>query len=215
MRGTDAYADLRRMGSPVLTTRDAADRLGLSVPSANHLLARLVSAGLAVRLRHGLWSLEESVDPMTLPEHVTFPHPSYVSLHSALWHRGLVEQVPSVIYLVSLGRPRRVSTRVATFSVHRVPPEIFGGFDVVGPGGVHLATPEKALFDTFYLANAKSRLFADLPELDLSPPFDAARMRSWIAQIRDSRRRAWVGARFDRVLRGGPPRRVDRVHAGP
>ena len=200
MRSTDAYGSLLGMGRPVLSTRDAADRLRLSLPTANRLLGRLTSAGLALGLRHGLWSLQPKIDPLSLPEYLTAPQPAYVSLQSALWLRGVIEQVPTVIYVVSLGRPGRIETSVGTFSVHRVPPELFGGFEIIEPGGIHLATPEKALVVTIYLSNARSRLFAHWPEIDLSPPFDPARARAFVQRIPDPRRRAWVGLRLESAL---------------
>ena len=55
---TQALGRLRRMGKTVLTTSDAALHLGLSRPAATRMLGRLASAGLALRLRHGLWSLD-------------------------------------------------------------------------------------------------------------------------------------------------------------
>ncbi|HEX9622015.1 MAG TPA: hypothetical protein VF989_17835, partial [Polyangiaceae bacterium] len=46
-------------------------------------------------------------------------------------------------------------------------PRFFAGFELMDGNGVKLATPEKALVDTLYLAPARSRLFCALPELEL------------------------------------------------
>ena len=201
MRATEAYASLRGLGRPALFTRDAAHRLRISIPAANGLMARLVSAGLASRIRHGLWTLDKNVDALALPEFLTTPYPAYVSLHSALWFRGLCQQIPTVVYVVSLGRPRRIPTGVATFSIHRLPAGLFGGYEFLESSHVKLATAEKALFDMAYLANAKSRLFAHLAEIELPASFDDTLARSWIGRIADTNRRAWVAARLDAMLR--------------
>ncbi len=46
-------------------------------------------------VRHGTWWLEDTLDPLRLPEYLTAPLPSYVSLQTALHRRGLIEQSPS------------------------------------------------------------------------------------------------------------------------
>jgi Mn-dependent DtxR family transcriptional regulator len=60
----EALGRLRRMGKRVLTTSDAALHLGLSPSAATRMLGRLASAGLALRVRHGLWSLHPEIDPL-------------------------------------------------------------------------------------------------------------------------------------------------------
>ena len=110
MNALEALARLRRLGVPVVRTADAAVLLEQSTRAASMTLTRLADAGLATRVRHGLFWIEGEVDPYQLPEHLTAPFPSYVSLQTALHLRGLVEQVPAVIYAVSLGRTERVRT---------------------------------------------------------------------------------------------------------
>jgi hypothetical protein len=73
---------------------------------------------------------------------------------------------------------RRVRTPLGTISLHRLPAELFIGYEIE-PDGSKIATAEKALFDTLYLAPARSRLFARLPELEIPRQFRwrAARAR--------------------------------------
>src|SRR5688572_4631935 len=91
-------------------------------------------------------------------------------MQSALFHRGVIEQVPAVIYAATLSKPRRVSTPLGTISFHRLPAELFLGYEMEADGS-KIATAEKALFDTLYVAPARSRLFARLPELEIPPRF--------------------------------------------
>src|SRR5207244_3793958 len=51
MTTVEAYADLRRFGRPVITTEDAALRLGATLSAATRILARLAKAGLLLKLR--------------------------------------------------------------------------------------------------------------------------------------------------------------------
>jgi predicted transcriptional regulator of viral defense system len=195
-----AYADLRRLGKPVVTTRDAAARLRTTLSAASRLLSRLESGGLVLRLKHGLWSMDPDIDPLAVPEHLTAPLPAYVSLQSALHFHGLIGQIPQVVFVASLARTRRVTTAIATYSVHRLVPEFFGGYRILPHHGVKMATPEKALLDVFYLAAARSRLFTHLPELELPPSFGVRECRRWIARIPAAYRRSMVARRLDAVL---------------
>ena len=104
MNGTRALAILRHLGVPAIETADAAAALGLSAAAASQTLTRLARAGLIRSVRHGTWWLDDTLDPLRLPEYLTAPQPSYVSLQTALHRRGLIEQIPEVVYAVSLAR---------------------------------------------------------------------------------------------------------------
>ncbi len=174
MRATDALGRLLALGVPVVTTADAGTALGLTIEAASQALRRLGAAGLLTPVRKGLWALRPSPDPLALADYVTMPHPNYVSLQTALYLHGLIDQIPAATYLVSLGRSARIRTSVGTYSVHHVVPEFFGGAVLDPRTGVRLASPEKALVDFLYLSTTRSRLFARLPELELPKSFRPA-----------------------------------------
>jgi hypothetical protein len=135
------------------------------------------------------------VSRFALPELISAPYPAYVSMQSALFHHGLIDQIPAVVYAVTLGRPRRVTTPLAVISFHRLPPELFSGFDVADDGA-KIATPEKALFDVLYLAPARSRLFAGLPELDIPRAFRWHDLHTLAALVKSSTRRVHIERRI-------------------
>jgi len=198
---TQALGRLRRMGKTVLTTSDAALHLGLSRPAATRMLGRLASAGLALRLRHGLWSLDLGIEPMLLVEHLTAPFPAYVSLQSALHLHGMISQVPQVIYVASLAPTKRIATAVGHYSIHRLAPSFFGGFEST-PAGIRLATPEKALLDVLYLGPARSHLFAALPEVELPAGFSPTKARRWLTKVPPGPRHTMIERRLRAFLRG-------------
>ena len=202
MNALEAYASLRRFGKPVVTTDDVAVRLRTTRSAASRILTRLESSGLVKRLRRGLWSLSPDIDPLAVPEHLTAPLPAYISLQSALYLHGMISQIPQVVFVASLARTRRVATSIATYSIHRLAPEFFGGYGTDSDHDVKLATPEKALLDVFYLAAARSRLFARLPELELPSTFSVRKCRRWIAKIPAEYRRNMVARRLDAALAG-------------
>jgi len=208
MNAARALALLRGLDSPAFTTSDAAARLKSSIPAASQTLRRLRAAGLVRFVRRGLWTLSDPVDPLALAEHLTAPHAAYVSLQTALYLHGMIEQIPSVTYVVSLSRTRRIRTTFGTFSVHRMAPEFFGGFEVSGRTGAKIATPEKALLDVLYLSGNRSRLFAALPELELPRRFRRGETRRWIARIPSARLRTLVTRRLAAHLE--PPARAPR-----
>jgi hypothetical protein len=104
-----------------------------------------------------------------------------------------------VLYAATLARTQRIETQVGSFSFHHLAPEVFGGFEEL-PSGVKLAMPEKALFDFAYLSAGKSRLFAALPELELSPRFRRAELARWLAKIPSERSRTITRRKLDEFL---------------
>ena len=205
MNAASALAHLRGLGKRVVTTNDVTLALGVERSAATHTLKRLAAEGLLKKIRHGLWAVDTALDPLLLPEYLTAPLPSYVSLQSALYVRGMVGQVPEVIYVASLAQTRRVKTTLGAFSIHRLAPTFFGGYETLPESGVRLATPEKALVDTLYLGPTRRRMFAHLPEIEIPKGFDRGKAQEWIARIPVGPRRTSVERRLDRLL--GPHRR--------
>ncbi|MCL2777221.1 MAG: hypothetical protein FWD73_04390 [Polyangiaceae bacterium] len=199
MNGPDALAILRKLGVPAIGTADAAAALGLRTAAASQTLTRLAHTGLIRSVRHGMWWLEDALDPLRLPEYLTVPLPSYVSLQSALHRRGLIEQIPEMVYAVSLSRTQRVKTTGGTFSIHHVAPEVFGGYEET-ERGVKLATAEKALFDFAYLSSGRSRLFTSLPELELPRGFRRKELSYWLAKIPSKKSRTLTTQKLDGLL---------------
>jgi predicted transcriptional regulator of viral defense system len=196
----EALARLKEFELPALRTADLAAALGLRAAHASTILARLAHHGHVVRLKRGLWALAGKANPFALVAHLTAPLPSYLSLQTALYHRGMISQVPQVIYAVSLARTRRYATPLGVISVHHVPPQMLFGFDEIGDPAVRMAQAEKALVDFLYLSPGRSRLFSALPELELPRGFSVRRARAMLAKIPDPRRRALVTRRLDAVL---------------
>ena len=196
----DALSTITSMDATVFATSDAAARLRVADGHASVMLARLAASGHVIRLRRGVWALPSRVDPLALPEYLTAPFPSYVSLQSALYLHDMISQIPAMTYAVSLARSRRFTTPLGTVSVHHVQPAFFFGFEDAGRSGGRLATPEKALVDFLYLTPARSNLFRALPELEWPKRFSVRRARSIVERIEAVRRRTLVSRALDRLL---------------
>lgn len=196
----DALSTITSMDATVFATSDAAARLRVANGHASVMLARLAASGHVIRLRRGVWALPSRVDPLALPEYLTAPFPSYVSLQSALYLHDMISQMPALTYAVSLARTRRFTTPLGIVSVHHVQPAFFFGFEDAGRSGGRLATPEKALVDFLYLTPARSNLFRALPELEWPKRFSVRRARSIVERIEAVRRRTLVSRALDRLL---------------
>lgn len=200
MRLIDVLAMIQRLDQSVLETGDVAAILGVGKAHASKMAGRLEEAGHLVALRRGVWAFPGRTDPMSIPECLTAPQPAYVSLQSALYYHGMLSQIPSSLYAVSLARTRRYSTPLGAVSVHHVAPDFFFGYETVSEKAIRMARPEKALLDIFYLSPVKSRLFCKLPEVRKPGDFDVADARRMISRIPFAPRRALVSQLFEQWL---------------
>jgi hypothetical protein len=112
----------------------------------------------------------------------------------------MISQVPHLIYVASLARTKRIKTVVGDYSIHRLAPSFFGGFEHVR--GVRLARPEKAALGVLYLTPARSRLFAALPEVELPRRFSRQEAHRWLRRIPTGSRRTLVQRRLETLLEG-------------
>ena len=196
MNQIEALQRLRTLAAPVVETRDVAALLQVSTSNATTILRRLSHKGMIIHLSRGRWLLNEKIDRLALPELISAPYPAYLSLQSALFHHELIEQIPSVIYAVTPARPRRLRTPLGTISFHRMPPELFKGFELSSRSDAKIATPEKALFDLLYLAPGRSRLFSNQPELTIPRRFQWERLKEYTKLVKSSSRRAYIAERI-------------------
>ena len=200
MKLLDALTKLQRLDLPVIETGDTAVVLGLNKAHAGKIVSRLAEAGFLLSLRRGVWAFPGKLDPMAVPERLTAPEPAYVSLQSALYHYGMISQIPSLLYAVSPARTRRYNTPLGVVSIHHVDPAFFFGFETIGEKGIRIARPEKALLDVFYLSPSRTRLFARLPEVEKPDDFDIKTAYQMIAGIPFPARRNMVARRFESWL---------------
>ncbi len=203
MNQIEALQQLQTLAAPVVETRDVAALLHVSTSNATTILRRLARSRMIVHLARGRWLVNQKIDRFELPELISAPNPAYISLQSALFHHGLIEQIPSVIYAVTLARPRRLRTPAGTISFHRMPPELFKGFELSSRSDAKVAVAEKALFDMFYLAPGRSRLFSSQPELTIPRRFKWERLKEYTRLVKSSSRRTYIAERIKSLRSAG------------
>ncbi len=194
----EAYSCLRSLQIPVLYTQDVSAYLGIDIKYANKILARLAKLKQIIHLYKGKWIFPDT-DPFSLPEILTSPFPAYISLQTALYFHGMISQIPSMIYAVSVARTRVYKTVISEISIHHVKPEFFFGYEEKKNGLIKIATPEKALIDFLYLSPGKSRLFSALPEIEIPKSFKMSRARKIINLISFARTQNLVARRFEQI----------------
>ncbi len=186
-----AYQKLKVL-EPTFLTKEAAEILSVSANYAATLLSRLAEQNTIVHLARGRWAYSSSVDPLLLPAILVHPMMAYVSLYSALYYHGMIEQIPNTIFAISNGKTKIFRTPLGKVSIHRINPFLFTGYEIYGKNSLLMAIPEKALFDTLYLMPTKSNIFKRLTEIDIPENFQFSLCKKWLKQIKNKSRRLLV-----------------------
>lgn len=155
---------LLSLNKPYFTLADLEKVLGQPRPSLYVTLNRLVSYGVLVRLRRGVYQVALQ-SPALARIANTLVYPSYLSFESALSRYGILSQVPYMLAFATPRRSRRLTLGGAAVQFDQLKGSLFFGY--VMSEGLYVAEPEKALLDQCYLA---VRGLADLAwdELELS-----------------------------------------------
>ena len=116
-------------------------------------MRQLVASGQIVRLKRGLYILSEELTQQPIERFLVANHlygPSYVSLHTALRHYGLVPEAVYSVQSVTTKAARSFETPIWSFFYTHAQPQWFPiGVCVHNEPDLSylIATPEKALMD--------------------------------------------------------------------
>ena len=203
MNSLNALKELTRLRLPVITTGDAAGALATTHRNASKMLERLGGSEQAFQISRKFWTLDEKLDPLVLPDYLSAPWPSYISLQSALFIHGMLSQIPAAVTAVSLARTKTYSTRFGKIEIHHLDRELFGVYELAGKYSIKLAVPEKALIDLLYLKVAPRGRKGRLPEIEIDPSFSRKKALSFIAKISSLARRKQTERMFYELLDQG------------
>ncbi len=193
------YSKLKKLEPPFFKTQDVAIICDISNAHASQLLTRLAKLQQIISLKKGLWVMPDKIESLALPCILTMPAPSYISLQTALYYHGMIMQIPETIYAVSIARTKVYKLAIATLSIHHITPDMFFGYEEIAPYTL-MATAEKALIDFLYFSQAKSRLFSNLPELEVPDTFDIDLARSYLSKVPDKNRHQRVSHLFNQLI---------------
>jgi predicted transcriptional regulator of viral defense system len=124
-------------GRLVYSTRQLAKLVGVPDSYAKVYAYRLVQKGMAWRLSCG--SISFTHDTFIIASQLI--EPSYVSMHSALYLRGLIDQVPSIVEAVTTKRPAWL--RELGIRYRKISGKLFFGYERLARANsyVFVATP--------------------------------------------------------------------------
>jgi predicted transcriptional regulator of viral defense system len=195
MRRESILKYVKQLGRDVFTTREIYAVSGKSLSGVVQGLNHLSRQNALVKIRRGVWA-EPSRDPISPFRIIPFlpsGQRSYLSFLSALHLHGIIEQIPQVISCASIAHSHLYKTTVGAFSIHRIAPDFFFGFDWYKQTGDFLiAAPEKSLLDCLYLSGRKGNQYRHFPELTFPASFSFTKARKWAGMINDARLRKFV-----------------------
>jgi len=171
------------------TSCELAERTGTSAAQVSKALARLAKQGKVIKISRGKWTLLTKTNRLRLPEFVANA-PAYCTAHTALFHHGMIDQIPTAIYAATTGRTKQIRTPFGPIQLHRISENLFTGWDE-NDGKFKMASPEKALVDYFYLAITGHPHFKTLPEVEIPKKFQWSKAKRYTKRISN---RAWRNA---------------------
>lgn len=203
MRNHSIMSFIRKLDRPVFTTHELSVLSGKSLSTVTQSLNYLEKEGLILKIYRGIWAEtgHPHFSPYTVIPFLLPSHHAYLSFISALHLYGIIEQIPQEITLASTGHTKKLTTRIAAFSIHRITPLFFKGFGwYKGTGSFLIAEPEKALIDSLYLSACKKKEFGYFPELHFPRSFSIKRVKDWAKKIPDVKIRSYVQKKINSIL---------------
>jgi predicted transcriptional regulator of viral defense system len=200
----DILVYARQLRRPIFTTHELSAGSGKSPSATTQALNCLRRQGLVLKVYRGIWAEKgrDELSPYSVIPFLFPRHRAYVSFISALHLHGIIEQIPQVITIASTSHTKTMHTAIGTFSVHRIAPSFFKGFDwYKKEGNFLIAEPEKALVDSLYLSARKKRQFGHFPELHFPEDFSVSKAKSWARSIADANIRHNVQKKLAVILR--------------
>jgi predicted transcriptional regulator of viral defense system len=156
----------------IFTTRQFAALCNVRVDAASRTIARVAGDGTIARVTRGLWcqpghprfSVYAAVPFLLANEH------GYVSFLSAMHRHGLVSQIPGSIQVATTGHSRVLTSSIGRYEFIQIKPQMMtAGIEASDTDPAYgIASAEKSLLDTLYIATRKGRRFARLPEVDMT-----------------------------------------------
>ncbi len=198
---------IKQLRRPVFTTNEISVLGSRQLSTTVEALKFFEKKELIFKVYRGIWAEagNKELSPYTVIPYLFPRHRAYVSFVSALHLYGIIEQIPQVITLASTVHTKTIKTKIGTFSVHRIAPSFFYGFDWYKGGSAFLiAEPEKALIDSLYLSARKKKQFDYFPELNFSKSFDFRKAKAWAGKIPNSKIRSYVQKRLTVLLKTQP-----------
>lgn len=188
----------------VFSTRNFAHHFNMSLSSASHKLLRMEQNQGITHIAKGIWANlhHPYYSPLSAIPYLLRNEQGYISFLTALNIHGIVSQIPQKYQVATTGHSRDLTTPIGHFEFHQMHPRLMRtGIEWSKTHCPYrIATAEKALLDTLYLATRKNNKFLYLPELDLSKKiFDSKKLKKMLRMISYEKIRTAIENRFDQL----------------
>ncbi|MBT8367070.1 MAG: type IV toxin-antitoxin system AbiEi family antitoxin domain-containing protein [Deltaproteobacteria bacterium] len=160
--------ELNKIRKPYFGYEEIARVRGISLTSAKVIASRYVRQGLLLRLKKNLYVLREAWNASSKEDKFRLANlgqsPSYISFMTALEYYEITTQVQRDFFeSVAVKRTKEIQVNGCVFRYSKINETLYFGFKK--EKGFFIATPEKALLDSFYLMSY-GRYALDLSALD-------------------------------------------------
>lgn len=142
------WLEALRRGKSIYHLSELQRMAGLSAVAAQRAAHRLTRKRWLAKLGKG-FSANLFLPPLLEEVSTVLYPPSYISLESALFQHGIIEQVPHLLTCVTTNKTKSFRTALGEISYAHLQPDLFFGYVVRGKS--LLALPEKAALDFVYL----------------------------------------------------------------
>jgi predicted transcriptional regulator of viral defense system len=121
---------------------------GLSKPALRRAVQRMRQKKILLLLGKGLFANSFALPNLEEITGFLYP-PSYISLESALFMHGVMDQAPYVLSCVTTNKTKTFETDLGEIHYLHIKKDLFFGYEIVKQ--VPLAFPEKAALDFVYI----------------------------------------------------------------
>ena len=142
------WIELLRQGKSIYNFAELSRLSELFASSLRRALHRLTQRGLLIKLSKGLYANSFAIPSIEEVAGVLYP-PSYISLESALFMHGILEQTPQLVTCVTINKTKTFHTDIGEIAYSHIKSELFSGYQI--NDRVPLAMPEKTALDFIYL----------------------------------------------------------------
>ena len=160
--------ELKKINKFCFGYEDIARVLGISPASAKVTASRYIKQGILLRFKKNLYLLKETWDKASLEEKFSLANlgqiPSYISFMTAMDYYEITTQVQRDFFeSAAVKRSKEIYLDGTIFRYVKVAKNLYNNF--IKKNDFFIATPEKALLDSFYLMSF-GRYSFDISSLD-------------------------------------------------
>lgn len=174
----EKWVSLLRRGKSVYAFAELLRLTDLSNAAMRRALTRLCESELMISLGKGYYANGLQMPALEEIASVLYA-PAYISLETALFMHGIVDQAPHLLTCVTINKTKIFRTGLGEIQYYHLKPELFFGYQI--NDALPLAEAEKAALDFVYLQR-QNGLHPSLDEWNWEH-LDLAKLRTYLEKF--------------------------------